>query len=77
MSVTITISDEVYQKLQNVAQGRGFEKVEEFLDKWEEPEAADRREVVDRILKFHEKMKKKYGVMPDSTEILREDRMRG
>lgn len=77
MSVTITISDEAYQKLQNVAQAKGFEKVEEFLDEWKELELASRREVVDGILKFHEKMKEKYGVMPDSTELLREDRMRG
>ena len=77
MSVTITISDKAYQKLQAVAQGRGFEKVEEFLDEWEELELASRREVVGRILEFHEKMKEKYGLMPDSTEILREDRMRG
>jgi len=77
MSVTITISDEAFQKLQNIAQSKGFEDVEKFLDGWEELETANRREVVNGILEFHEKMKEKYGVMPDSTEILREDRMRG
>ncbi len=34
------------------------------------------REVVDRILEFQNKMGEKYGVMPDSTELLREDRKR-
>ncbi|MBA3784780.1 MAG: hypothetical protein H0X15_04460 [Acidobacteria bacterium] len=77
MSVTLTISEETYQKLKNIAQSRGFEDVGKFLDEWEELELANRREVVDGILKFHKKMKEKYGVMPDSTEILREDRMRG
>ncbi len=77
MSVTLTISEETYQKLKNIAQSKGFEDVGKFLDEWEELELANRREVVDGILKFHEKMKEKYGVMPDSTEILREDRMRG
>lgn len=77
MSVTITVSDETYQKLKAVAQSKGFEGVERFLDEWKEPELPDRREVVDGILEFHERMKEKYGVMEDSTEMLREDRMRG
>lgn len=76
MSVTITVSDETYQKLKTVAQSKGFEDVEKFLGEWEELESASRREVVDGILAFHEKMKEKYGVMDDSTEMLREDRMR-
>lgn len=77
MSVPITISGKAYQKLQNVAQGRGFERVEEFLDKREEIERARRHEAVDGIRAFREKMKEKYGVMPDSAEILREDGVRG
>lgn len=77
MSVTITVSDETYKKLKTVARSKGFEDVEKFLDEWKESELANRREVVDRILEFHEKMKEKYGAMENSTEILREDRMRG
>jgi predicted CopG family antitoxin len=77
MSVTITVSDETYKKLKTVAQSKGFEDVEKFLDQWKELELANRREVVDGILKFHEKMKEKYGVMENSTEMLRKDRMRG
>lgn len=76
MSVTITISDETYQKLKNVAESRGFEKVEDFLGEWEELERANRHKVVDDIVAFRQKMKEKYGVMPDSTELIREDRMR-
>jgi len=77
MSVTLTISEETYQKLKNIAQSRGFEDVGKFLDEWEELELANRREVVDSIRAFRRRMKEKYGVMPDSTELLREDRMRG
>ena len=77
MSVTITISDETYQKLKTVAQSKGFEDVEKFLDGWKELELASRREVVDGIIAFRQRMKEKYGVMEDSTEMLREDRMRG
>jgi len=88
MSVTINISEKTYKSLEQEAYKRELESVEQFLEKlteqFEEIESvereeklANRREVVDGILKFHEKMKEKYGVMPDSTEILREDRMRG
>lgn len=76
MSVTLTISDKTYEKLKIVANSKGFEDVEKFLDEWEELELANRREVVDRILEFQNKMGEKYGVMPDSTELIREDRMR-
>jgi predicted house-cleaning noncanonical NTP pyrophosphatase (MazG superfamily) len=76
MSVTLTISEKTYQKLKNVAQSKGFEDMEKFLDEWEELELANRREVVDRILEFQNKMGEKYGVMLDSTELIREDRMR-
>ncbi|MGI8884216.1 MAG: hypothetical protein ACR2IA_08230 [Pyrinomonadaceae bacterium] len=77
MSVTLTVSEETFKKLKNIARSKGFEDVGKFLDEWEELESANRREVVDDILEFHEKMKNKYGVMSDSTEIIREDRMRG
>ena len=51
-------------------------KLEKFLNEWEELELANRREVVDKILEFQNKMGEKYGVMPDSTELIREDRRR-
>ncbi len=76
MSVTLTVSEEAYKKLENVARSRGFDDVGKFLDEWEELESANRREVVDDIRLFRERMKEKYGVMPDSTDLIREDRMR-
>ncbi len=76
MSVTLTVSEKTYQKLKNVANSKGFEDVEKFLNEWEELELANRRDVVDRILEFQNKMGEKYGVMPNSTELIREDRMR-
>ena len=76
MSVTLTISEATYEKLKNVAHSKGFADVEKFLNEWEELELANRREVVDKILEFQNKMGEKYGVMPDSTELVREDRRR-
>lgn len=76
MSVTISVSSETYQKLENVARRKGFDDVEKFLDDWEDDELAERREAVDRIIEFQTRMGEKYGVMPDSTELVREDRER-
>lgn len=84
MSKTLTISDETYEKLETLARFRAKENVEQLLDELEDAdfiewqkELARRREVGNRIIKFQEKMREKYGVMQDSMEILREDRMRG
>jgi len=76
MSVTLTISEKTYEKLKSIASSKGFEDVGKFLDEWEEIEAANRREVVGDIRAFRKKMEEKYGEMPDSTELIREDRMR-
>ena len=76
MSVTLTVSEKTYKKLKNVAQSKGFEDVEKLLNEWEELELANRREVGNRILEFQNKMGEKYGVMPDSTELVRQDRER-
>ena len=76
MSVTITVSDKTYQKLKTAAQSKGFEQVEDFLDEWKEAESQDRRKVIDDILAFQKRMGEKYGVMPDSTLLVREDRER-
>ncbi len=88
MSVTINISEKTYKLLEQQAHKRELESVEQFLEKLteqferEEAEAWNkelerRREQGKRIREFRQKMKEKYGVMPDSTEIIREDRMRG
>ena len=76
MSVTLTVSEKTYQKLENVARRKGFEDVGKFLDEWEDLEPANRHEVFDRIAEFQTKMGEKYGVMPDSAELVREDRER-
>jgi len=88
MSVTINISEKTYKSLEQQARRRELESVEQFLEKLTEQFESEETEAwnkelerrggqVERIRKFRQKMKKKYGVMPDSTEIIREDRMRG
>jgi hypothetical protein len=87
MSVTLNISEKIYNSLEQQARKRELESVEKFLEKlteqFEKEEAAEwekelerRREVGKRIREFQKKMKDKYGVMPDSAELIREDRLR-
>jgi len=83
MSVSITVSEETYNKLKASAQARGKENVEQLLEDWVDEQAIEwqkelnrRKEVGREIEAFREKMHEKYGVMPDSTELIREDRQR-
>ena len=88
MSVTLKISEKTYKSLEHQAQKREFKSVEQFLEKlteqfeneessaWEK-ELEKRREVGKEIKEFRKQIKDEYGVMPDSTPLIREDRMRG
>ena len=82
MSRTITVSDELYALLEEAARKRGLNRVEEFLEKLEvEPglsaeELRRRRETVEWTDALRARMFEKYGEMPDSADLLREDRER-
>ncbi len=88
MSVILNISEKIYNSLEQQARKHEIESVEKFLEeltsRFENEEATEweaelerRREVGNEIRAFRKKMKDKYGVMPDSTPLIREDRMRG
>lgn len=78
MSRTLTISDELYDRLKAEAQARGLASIELLLEERQRNEAnSDQRaDVVRRIDELRESLFAKYGQMPDSTELLREDRAR-
>ncbi len=87
MSQTLAISESLYSRLQTDAQVRGLtieqlieQAVEECRQKdaelKREAELKRREEEVDRINAIYERMKAKYGQMPDSVELIREDRER-
>jgi hypothetical protein len=78
MSRTITISDELYDKLETQARMRGLKSVEQLLEQLEksEPEALKRKDIVRGIDILRNRLLAKYGQMPDSSELLREDRAR-
>jgi predicted CopG family antitoxin len=82
MSRTITVSDDLYTRLEKAACKRGLASVEQLLEKIEELQVlaneglARRREAVQRINELREQIFAANGLMPDSTELIREDRER-
>jgi hypothetical protein len=78
MSRTLTIPDELYERLEAEARARGLKGVENLLDSLarDENDLSQRKEAVRRIDVLREQLFSKYGEMPDSVELLREDRAR-
>ena len=78
MSRTLTISDELYERLESEARKRGVKTVEELLDRLQsvDTEIPLRENVVRQIDVLRERLFARYGQMPDSVELVREDRAR-
>jgi hypothetical protein len=78
MSHNLTLSDELYRQLEAEAQNRGLGSVEKLLTEIGSPEdlRRERRETVRRIDSLREQLRGKYGELPDSTDLLRADRLR-
>ena len=78
MSRTLEISDELYSRLEAEARRKGLESVESYLEVSHLKDVVvDRGEAAARrVLELREQFSKKYGKMPDSTELIREDRER-
>lgn len=78
MSRTLTISDELYAKLEAEARLRGLDSIEQLLEQWRsfETESHSRIEAVREIDDLRNRLFMKYGEMPDSVDLLREDRAR-
>ena len=76
MSRTITISDELYARLEAVARACGLKSIEGLLEEWGQNEAMleERKDVVQEIDDLRKRLFAKYGAQPDSVELVREDR---
>jgi predicted CopG family antitoxin len=77
MSRTLTISDELYDRLEREARIRGL-SIELLIEAWERNEAdlLRRQAVVRGIDSLRERLFSKYGEMLDSSDLIREDRAR-
>ena len=79
MSRTITVPDDVYQRLEAEARARGLKSIEQLLeqlplakaesDPLTDEELQRRHEVVERTIALQEELSRKYGMMPDSVDL--------
>jgi len=78
MSRTLTIPDDLYEQLESAAHVRGLDSLEALLKKWQANEESLQRraETVRQIDALRERLRKKYGQMPNSADLIREDRER-
>lgn len=78
MSHNLVISDELYQRLLADAEARGLKSVQQLLEEPSENgvDVASRAAVVRDIDGLRERLFGRYGEMPDSTSLIREDRTR-
>jgi predicted CopG family antitoxin len=78
MGRTVTISDELYEKLTIAMQEQGLQSIEQLLELWQAYaiERRRRQEVVRGIDDLRDRLYAQYGEMPDSVPLIREDRSR-
>ena len=78
MEKVITISDTLYSKLEEVATQRSLPGIEDLLEAWlTEEEANQVREVqVEQVRLLRDRLLDTYGLFPDSSALIREDRER-
>lgn len=77
MSRRLTITDELYDRLEREAKRRGLERVEDLLDLLlSQAGSTTRDQVVGRIDDLRAELTRKYGQFPDCAESVREDRSR-
>jgi hypothetical protein len=82
MSHTLTISDDLYARLETTARQQGV-SIEELLQRWPLSDQTDwdrdlraRRDAVQRSRELYAELAARYGSFPDSTDLVREDRAR-
>ncbi len=78
MSRALSISDELFSRLENAARRLGLPDVERLLEKWnqDQEERERRSQTVQQIDALRATLYATYGEMPDSVELIRQDRDR-
>ena len=78
MSQSLTISDDLFSRLEATARHHGLPGVVQLLEAWQasEEEQGRRRLAVQRIEALRNQLFAAYGEMPDSAPMIREDRER-
>ena len=78
MSRTVTIPEALYARLEQTAHAHGYSSMAQLLEVWQAHEDTRRcrQEAVTRLDALRERLFATYGVFPDSTMDVREDRAR-
>lgn len=78
MQHVLTISEELYQKLQSSAQENGLSSIEKLLENWQKRESALKQQqvLVQPIVALRTRIQNSSNLFPDSVALLREDRER-
>jgi hypothetical protein len=78
MDRKLAISEELYTRLESTSRMYGYDSIEQMLETWllSQDESRLRQATVHRIDMLWEQMQTKYGEMPDSVDLIREDRAR-
>lgn len=78
MGKTLNISDDLYDRLDQAARQRGMKNIEQLLETLQssEDDLHRRQRVVERIATLRARFFSTYGQMPDSVDLIREDRSR-
>jgi predicted CopG family antitoxin len=78
MSRTITVSDELYKRLDAETRARGLKSIERLPEEWGQNEdiVKERKDAVKEIDDLRERLFDKYTAQPDSVELVRADRAR-
>lgn len=78
MQQVLTISENLYQRLQITARENGLPSIEQLLEYWQRRESTlnRRREIVQNIVALREQLAKEYTQFPDSVALLQDDRAR-
>lgn len=78
MQQILTISENLYQRLQVTAQEKQMPSIEQLLEYWQHRENGlnHRREIVQNIVALGEQIAAEHPQFPDSVALLQEDRAR-
>jgi len=78
MSKTLSISDDLYERLEFATRQKGLKNIEQLLESWQivKDDLQIRQESVDKIDALRKRLFHKYGEMSDSVDFIREDRAR-
>jgi hypothetical protein len=78
MQQILTISENLYQRLQVTAQENQMPSIEQLIEYWQRRDSAlkRRREIVQNIVAIREQLASEYTQFPDSVALLQEERAR-